>query len=167
MFGGLSAGIVTLPVALAYGVASGLGPIAGMYTAIILGLIAVIFGGTDTQISSPVGAMTVVVAFIIATEVTIAGSIDAALPVLIVMFALTGLIQMLMGLFKVGANIRYVPYTVVSGFMSGIGIIIMVLQVKDVFGVYDSGFNSVPSMLIFEYSSWLMRGYSPSVRPSI
>jgi sulfate permease, SulP family len=152
LFGGLSAGIVTLPVALAYGVATGLGPIAGMYTAIILGLIAVIFGGTDTQISSPVGAMTVVVAFIIATEVTIAGSIDAALPVLIVMFALTGLIQMLMGLFKVGANIRYVPYTVVSGFMSGIGIIIMVLQVKDVFGVYDSGFNSVPSILMhFDY----------------
>jgi SulP family sulfate permease len=152
LFGGLSAGIVTLPVALAYGVASGLGPIAGMYTAIILGLIAVIFGGTDTQISSPVGAMTVVVALIIATEVTIAGSIDAALPVLIVMFALTGLIQMLMGLFKVGANIRYVPYTVVSGFMSGIGIIIMVMQVKDVFGVYDSGFNSVPSILMhFDY----------------
>ncbi|MBT7749425.1 MAG: STAS domain-containing protein [Flavobacteriales bacterium] len=152
VFGGLSAGIVTLPVALAYGVATGLGPIAGMYTAIILGLIAVIFGGTDTQISSPVGAMTVVVAFIIGTEVAISGSIDAALPVLIVIFALTGLIQMLMGFFKVGANIRYVPYTVVSGFMSGIGIIIMVLQVKDIFGVYDSGQKSVPEILLhFDY----------------
>ena len=148
LFGGISAGIVTLPVALAYGVATGLGPIAGMYTAIILGLIAVVFGGTDTQISSPVGAMTVVVAFIIATEVSISGSIEKALPVLIVMFALTGLIQMLMGLFKVGANIRYVPYTVVSGFMSGIGIIIMVLQVKDIFGVYNSDYNSVSSILM-------------------
>ncbi len=148
LFGGISAGIVTLPVALAYGVATGLGPIAGMYTAIILGLIAVIFGGTDTQISSPVGAMTVVVALLIATEVRIAGDLDSALPVLIVIFALTGLIQMLMGLFKVGANIRYVPYTVVSGFMSGIGIIIMVLQMKDIFGVYDSGFNSVTDILL-------------------
>ncbi len=148
LLGGFSAGIVTLPVALAYGVATGLGPIAGMFTAICLGLIASIFGGTDTQISSPTGAMTVVVAFIIATEIKIADGLESAFPAVIAIFALTGIIQMIMGLFKVGANIKYVPYTVVSGFMSGIGIIIIVLQIHDICGIYDSGYKSVPQVLL-------------------
>lgn len=147
ILGGISAGIVTLPVALAYGVATGLGPMAGMYTAVILGFLAAIFGGTNTQISCPTGAMTVVVSFIIAKEVQVAGNLEAAVPVLIVIFILTGIIQMLLGLFKLGMNIRYVPYTVVSGFMSGIGIIIIILQMQDIFGVYDSGYGSVTQIL--------------------
>ncbi|MEQ9289291.1 MAG: SulP family inorganic anion transporter [Cyclobacteriaceae bacterium] len=145
--GGISASIVTLPVALAYGVASGLGAMAGMYTAVVLGFFAASFGGTNTQISSPTGAMTVVVALIIAQEVTLSGNINSAMPIIILIFILTGVIQMLLGLFKLGLNIRYVPYTVVSGFMSGIGIIIIVLQVKDVFGVYDSNYRSVSQIL--------------------
>ncbi len=146
--GGIAAAIITLPVALGFGLTTGLGPFAGMVSAVILGLLSVIFGGTDTQISSPTGSMTVVVALIVAQEIAIAGSLQAAFPVLVIIFAMTGLIQVLLGLFKFGAIIRYVPFSVVSGFMSGIGIIIIVLQLKDVFGVYDSGFNSV-SQVIF------------------
>jgi SulP family sulfate permease len=148
ILGGISAGIVTLPVALAYGVATGMGPMAGMYTAVILGFLAAILGGTNTQISSPTGAMTVVVAFIISKEIEIAGSLESAMPVLIIIFVFTGLIQMLLGLFKLGMNIRYVPFTVVSGFMSGIGIIIIILQMHDVFGVYDTKHGSVPEILM-------------------
>jgi SulP family sulfate permease len=148
ILGGISAGIVTLPVALAYGVTSGLGPMAGMYTAVILGFLAAIFGGTNTQISSPTGAMTVVVALIVAREVQISGSLEEAIPILVIIFVLTGVFQMLLGLFKLGMNIRYVPFTVVSGFMSGIGIIIIILQMHDIFGVYDTGHGSVPEILM-------------------
>jgi SulP family sulfate permease len=148
VLGGFSAGIVTLPVALAYGVATGLGPLAGMFSAVILGLLASLFGGTNTQISCPTGAMTVVVAFIVTQEVAMAGSLENALHVLVLIFALTGIIQFVLGLLKIGSNIRYVPYTVVSGFMSGIGIIIIVLQVKDIFGVYDAPYKSVPDILL-------------------
>jgi len=147
ILGGFSAGIVTLPVALAYGVATGLGPLAGMFSAVILGFLASIFGGTNTQISCPTGAMTVVVAFIVAQEVQLAGSLAKALPVLVIIFALTGIIQIVLALLKLGTNIRYVPYTVVSGFMSGIGVIIIVLQAKDIFGVYDAPYKSVPQIL--------------------
>jgi len=148
VLGGVSAGIVTLPVALAYGVATGLGPMAGMITAVILGFLASVFGGTNTQISCPTGAMTVVVSFIIVKEINLAGSLEAALPILIVIFILTGVLQMLLGIFKLGMNIRYVPYTVVSGFMSGIGIIIIILQMRDVFGVYDGAHGSVTEILM-------------------
>ena len=147
ILGGFSAGIVTLPVALAYGVATGLGPLAGMFSAVILGFLASIFGGTNTQISCPTGAMTVVVAFIVAQEVQLAGSLAKALPVLVIIFALTGIIQIVLALLKLGTDIRYVPYTVVSGFMSGIGVIIIVLQAKDIFGVYDAPYKSVPQIL--------------------
>jgi len=148
VLGGISAGIVTLPVALAYGVATGLGPMAGMITAVILGFLASVFGGTNTQISCPTGAMTVVVSFIIVKEINLAGSLEEALPVLIVIFILTGVLQMLLGIFKLGMNIRYVPYAVISGFMSGIGIIIIILQMRDVFGVYDGAHGSVTEILM-------------------
>jgi SulP family sulfate permease len=148
ILGGISAGIVTLPVALAYGVTTGLGPMAGMYTAVILGFLGAIFGGTNTQISSPTGAMAVVVALIVAKEVHLSGSLEKAIPVLVIIFVLTGIFQMLLGLFKLGMNIRYVPFTVVSGFMSGIGIIIIILQMHDIFGVYDTGHGSVPEILM-------------------
>lgn len=149
ILGGVTAGIMTLPAALAYGLTTGLGATAGIVTAIILGLLATLFGGTNTQISSPIGSMTVVVAFIVTQEVTIQnGSLEQAMPVLIMIFLLTGLFQMLLGIFKLGWNIKYVPFSVISGFMSGIGIIIIVLQVKDITGVYDSGFKSVPDIIM-------------------
>ena len=78
---------------------------------------ATIFGSTSAQISGPMGALTVIVSLVTLREINIAGNIESALPVLTVIFALAGVIQMIISLLKLGANIRYVPYTVVSGFM--------------------------------------------------
>jgi SulP family sulfate permease len=128
-FGGLTAGVVALPLALAFGLQSGMGAIAGLYGAIAIGIIAAWFGGTPTQISGPTGPMTVVSAVVIAKTIEIYGSLDAALPVIIAIFLLSGLIQIVMGVLKIGQYIRYIPYPVVSGFMSGIGVIIIVLQI--------------------------------------
>ncbi|TXK96291.1 sodium-independent anion transporter [Methylococcaceae bacterium CS1] len=128
-FGGLTAGVVALPLALAFGVQSGMGAIAGIYGAIALGIFAAWFGGTNTQISGPTGPMTVVSAVVIATEIELHGSLDAALGTIIAIFLLAGLLQIVLGVLKVGQYIRYMPYPVVSGFMSGIGVIIIVLQI--------------------------------------
>jgi SulP family sulfate permease len=127
-FGGVTAGVVALPLALAFGVQSGMGAIAGIYGAIAVGIFAAWFGGTSTQISGPTGPMTVVSAVVIATEIELHGSFDAALGTIIAIFFLAGALQILLGVLKIGQYIRYMPYPVVSGFMSGIGIIIIVLQ---------------------------------------
>jgi len=128
-FGGLTAGVVALPLALAFGVQSGMGAIAGIYGAIAVGIFAAWFGGTSTQISGPTGPMTVVSAVVIATEIELHGSLDAALGTIIAIFFLAGALQILLGVLKIGQYIRYMPYPVVSGFMSGIGVIIIVLQI--------------------------------------
>ena len=129
-FGGLTAGVVALPLALAFGLQSGMGAIAGLYGAIAIGIIAAWFGGTDTQISGPTGPMTVVSAVVISTAIeTHGGSLEAAMGTIIAIFLLSGVFQILLGVFKIGQYIRYMPYPVVSGFMSGIGVIIIVLQV--------------------------------------
>lgn len=121
IFGGLTAGIVALPLALGFGVASGLGPAAGLYGAIVLGICAALFGGTKPQISGPTGPMTVVSATVVATYV---GD-----PVLIfATFVLAGVFEILMGFLRLGKCVHYIPYPVVSGFMSGIGVIIILLQ---------------------------------------
>ncbi|OQK15861.1 sulfate permease [Methyloprofundus sedimenti] len=153
-FGGLTAGVVALPLALAFGVQSGMGAIAGMYGAIALGVFAAWFGGTNTQISGPTGPMTVVSAVVIATEIELHGSLDAALGTIIAIFLLAGLLQILLGVLKVGQYIRYMPYPVVSGFMSGIGVIIIVLQIFPFLGqsspkkILDI-FAELPSVLPF------------------
>jgi SulP family sulfate permease len=128
-FGGLTAGVVALPLALAFGVQSGMGAIAGLYGAIAIGIIAAWFGGTPTQISGPTGPMTVVSAVIIAKAIETHGSLELALGSIIAIFLLSGVFQILLGIFKVGQYVRYMPYPVVSGFMSGIGVIIIVLQI--------------------------------------
>ena len=128
-FGGLTAGVVALPLALAFGVQSGMGAIAGLYGAIAIGMIAAWFGGTPTQISGPTGPMTVVSAVVIATAIDNHGSLDAALGTIIAIFLLAGILQIVLGVLKIGQYIRYMPYPVVSGFMSGIGVIIIVLQI--------------------------------------
>ncbi len=128
-FGGVTAGVVALPLALAFGVQSGMGAIAGIYGAIAVGIFAAWFGGTSTQISGPTGPMTVVSAVVIATEIELHGSLDAALGTIIAIFFLAGALQILLGVLKIGQYIRYMPYPVVSGFMSGIGVIIIVLQI--------------------------------------
>ncbi len=127
-FGGLTAGVVALPLALAFGVQSGMGAIAGIYGAIAIGMIAAWFGGTATQISGPTGPMTVVSAVVIASAIELHGSLNAAMGSIIAIFMLAGVIQILLGVLKIGQYIRYMPYSVVSGFMSGIGVIIIVLQ---------------------------------------
>ena len=128
IFGGLTAGIVALPLALAFGVQSGLGASAGLYGAMILGLFAAIFGGTNTQISGPTGPMTVVSATVVSIAVVRFGGIDGALGVIILTFFLAGAFQVVFGLLRIGKYIKYIPYPVLSGFMTGIGIIIIVFQ---------------------------------------
>lgn len=129
IFGGLSAAIVALPLSLAFGMQSGLGAIAGLYGAIAVGIFAAAFGGTATQISGPTGPMTVVSATIIATIIGVKGSIEAALPAILLCFFLAGVFQVIMGILGAGRYIRYIPYPVISGFMTGIGIIIILLQI--------------------------------------
>ncbi|MDH5464019.1 MAG: SulP family inorganic anion transporter [Thiovulaceae bacterium] len=135
IFGGLTAAIVALPLALAFGVQSGMGAIAGLYGAIALGIFAAIFGGTKTQISGPTGPMAVVASAVIAGEIAIYGSLEAAIGTIVATFVLAGLMQVFMGFSGIGKYIRYMPYPVVSGFMSGIGIIIIILQIFPFFGL--------------------------------
>ncbi len=135
IFGGLTAGIVALPLALAFGVQSGLGASAGLYGAMVLGLFAAIFGGTNTQISGPTGPMTVVSATIVSMAISNYGSIDNAWGIIILTFLLAGAFQILFGILKIGKYIKYIPYPVLSGFMSGIGVIIIVFQIFPVLGL--------------------------------
>jgi len=152
-FGGLTAGVVALPLALAFGLQSGMGAIAGLYGAIAIGVIAAWFGGTATQISGPTGPMTVVSAVVISSAIEAhGGSLEAALGTIIAIFLLSGVFQILLGIFKIGQYIRYMPYPVVSGFMSGIGVIIIVLQIFPFLG-YSSPkkildiFSELPSIV--------------------
>jgi SulP family sulfate permease len=128
LFGGFTAGVVALPLALAFGVASGAGPAAGLYGAIVLGLVAALFGGTRMQISGPTGPMTVV----FASALTVLGG-DLAVAMAAVMVG--GLLQIAFGVVKLGGLVRFIPYPVVSGFMSGIGAIIILLQIAPLLGV--------------------------------
>ena len=136
LLGGLTAGIVALPLALAFGEQTEMGAIAGLYGAIVLGIVAAIFGGTKTQISGPTAPMTVVSAVIIADAIAYTeGNIDTALPIIIATFFLAGLFEMSMGVLRFGKYIKYIPYPVVSGFMSGIGVIIVITQLFPFLGV--------------------------------
>ena len=121
LFGGVTAAVVGLPVALAFGVASGLGAVAGLYGAIAVGFFAAVFGGTRSQISGPTGPMAVAVAVIVTTH---ADNLAAAFTIVI----MAGVIQILLGVARIGRFVAYTPYSVISGFMSGIGIIIILLQ---------------------------------------
>ena len=132
LFGGVAAGVVALPLALAFGVASGLGPVAGLYGAIATGIVAAVFGGTPVQITGPTGPMTLVVAGIVATNTLPSGEVN--LPVLVAIIVLAGVVQVALGLLRVGAYIRYVPYPVISGFMSGVGVIIILQQIFPLLG---------------------------------
>ena len=137
VLGGLTAGIVALPLALAFGVSSGLGPSAGLYGAIFLSFFAALFGGTPTQISGPTAPMTAVSMVVIATIISVHnGSIEKALPYILAVFLLSGLFQIGLGLLGLGKYIKYIPYPVVSGFMTAIGVIILITQVLPVLG-YD------------------------------
>ncbi|MEA5604429.1 SulP family inorganic anion transporter [Nostoc sp. UHCC 0252] len=132
LFGGVTAAIVSLPLALAFGVASGAGPVAGLYGAVCVGFFAALFGGTPTLISEPTGPMTVVMT-------TIVGSMTAANPenglaMAFTVVMLAGIFQIFFGIFKLGKYITLMPYSVISGFMSGIGVILIILQIAPFVG---------------------------------
>ena len=128
VFGGITAGIVALPLALGFGVASGIegGAAAGLYGAIIVGFLAAVFGGTPSQVSGPTGPLTVVVAALAATT----GDPKLVFAAVIV----AGLLQVAFGFLRLGGLVHYVPYPVVSGFMTGIGVIIVALQIPPMLG---------------------------------
>ncbi|RIA10973.1 SulP family sulfate permease [Flavobacteriaceae bacterium MAR_2010_72] len=136
-FGGITAGIVALPLALAFGVSSGLGPSAGLYGAIFLSFFAALLGGTNTQISGPTAPMTAVSMVIIAGIIAANdGDVNKALPAILTVFLLAGLFQVGLGVMGLGKYIKYIPYPVVSGFMTAIGVIILVTQILPSIGYY-------------------------------
>ena len=132
LFGGLTAAIISLPLALAFGVASGAGAVAGLYGAVCVGFFAALFGGTPTLISEPTGPMTVVMTAIVATMTARNPENGLAMAFTVVMLA--GIFQILFGMFKLGKYITLMPYSVISGFMSGIGVILIILQIAPFVG---------------------------------
>jgi SulP family sulfate permease len=144
LLGGITAGIVALPLALAFGVSSGLGPSAGLYGAIFISFFAALFGGTPTQISGPTAPMTAVSMIVVAGILaTYDGDREAAIPAILMVFLLAGLFQIGIGILGLGNYIKYIPYTVVSGFMTAIGVIILITQILPSIGYYpkeDKGY---------------------------
>ncbi|MEB3166508.1 MAG: SulP family inorganic anion transporter [Cyanobacteriota bacterium] len=132
LFGGVTAAIVALPLALAFGVASGAGASAGLWGAVLVGLFAALFGGTPSLISEPTGPMTVVITAVIASLTARNPENGLAMAFTVVMLA--GVFQIAFGFLKLGRYITQMPYTVISGFMSGIGIILVVLQIGPFLG---------------------------------
>ena len=145
-FGGITAAVVALPLALAFGVSSGAGAIAGLYGAIIVGFFAALFGGTPSQISGPTGPMTVVIATVF-TAVSAGGSSNNVATAFTVIM-LGGIFQILFGIMRLGKYITLMPYTVISGFMSGVGLIIILLEIGPLLG-HDVSANVVQSIVMF------------------
>lgn len=145
IFGGVTAGIVALPLALAFGIqafggindpaAPSLGALAGLIGATLLGFFAALFGGTHSQISGPTGPMTVITASLISAAWTASsGSFSTVLISMAMAGIFCGLFQILFGLIRIGKYVRYIPYPVLSGFMSGIGVIIILQQIYPMIG---------------------------------
>lgn len=150
IFGGVTAGIVALPLALAFGIqafggvddpaAASMGALAGLIGATMLGFFAALFGGTHSQISGPTGPMTVVTASLVGgVWATSGGNISSVLISMALAGLFCGLFQILFGIIKIGKYVRYIPYPVLSGFMSGIGIIIILQQLYPLVGLKGSG----------------------------
>ncbi|MBQ7490406.1 MAG: SulP family inorganic anion transporter [Bacteroidales bacterium] len=150
IFGGLTAGIVALPLALAFGIQAfgvidaqeipnigAIGALAGLVGAMMLGFFAALFGGTPSQISGPTGPMTVITSSFISTiwASTQTHDISTVLVAMALAGLFCGLFQILFGIIKIGKYIRYIPYPVLSGFMSGIGIIIILQQIYPLLGL--------------------------------
>jgi len=132
IFGGITAAVIALPMALTFGVASGAGASAGLWGAILVGFFAALFGGTPTLISEPTGPMTVVMTAVIASLT--AANPDQGLAMAFTVVMLAGVFQIIFGLLKLGRYVTMMPYTVVSGFMSGIGVILIILQIAPFLG---------------------------------
>ncbi len=135
IYGGLTTAVVALPLALAMGVSSGAGPIAGIYGAIFVGFFAALFGGTPAQVSGPTGPMTVVMAVIFTQYTTMyPDNLQHGVALAFTVVIMGGLLQILFGILKLGRFINLIPHPVVSGFMSGIGVIIILLNLGPLFG---------------------------------
>ncbi|MDJ0572086.1 MAG: SulP family inorganic anion transporter [Pleurocapsa sp. MO_192.B19] len=147
LFGGITAAVVALPLALAFGVSSGAGAIAGLYGAIIVGFFAALFGGTPSQISGPTGPMTVVIATVFSGLAT---NSENGVAMAFTVIMLGGVFQILFGVMRLGKYITLMPYTVISGFMSGIGLIIIVIEVGPFLG-HPASANVVESIGQFAY----------------
>ena len=132
VFGGVTAAVIALPMALAFGVASGAGAEAGLYGAILVGLFAALFGGSPTLISEPTGPMTVIFTAVIAKLIASDPVNGMAMAFTVVVMA--GMFQILFGALRLGKYVTLMPYSVVSGFMSGIGIILIILQIGPLLG---------------------------------
>ncbi|NEN96860.1 MAG: SulP family inorganic anion transporter [Moorea sp. SIO3I7] len=137
IFGGLTAAVIALPMALTFGVASGAGAEAGLWGAVLIGFFAAVFGGTPTLISEPTGPMTVVMTAVIANLTAANPENGMAMAFTVVMLA--GIFQILFGFLRLGKYITLMPYTVISGFMSGIGIILIILQTAPFLGQDSPG----------------------------
>jgi len=151
IFGGITAAVIALPMALAFGVASGAGAEAGLYGAILVGLFAALFGGSPTLISEPTGPMTVVFTAVIAKLIASDPVNGTAMAFTVVVMA--GMFQILFGIMRLGKYVTLMPYTVVSGFMSGIGVILIILQIGPILGQVSPGggviatLNNLPELL--------------------
>ena len=132
IFGGITAAVIALPMALTFGVASGAGASAGLWGAILVGFFAALFGGTPTLISEPTGPMTVVMTAVIASLT--AANPDQGLAMAFTVVMLAGVFQIIFGVLKLGKYVTLMPYTVISGFMSGIGVILIILQTAPFLG---------------------------------
>ncbi len=132
IFGGITAAVIALPMALTFGVASGAGASAGLWGAILVGFFAALFGGTPTLISEPTGPMTVVMTAVIASLTAANPEQGLAMAFTVVMLA--GVFQIIFGALKLGRYVTLMPYTVISGFMSGIGVILIILQTAPFLG---------------------------------
>ena len=161
VLGGLTAAVVALPLALAFGNAA-LGPggaIYGLYGAVVVGFLAALFGGTPAQVSGPTGPMSVTVAGVVASLAAVGVPRDLSageiLPLVMAAVVIGGLFQILFGLLRLGKYITLVPYSVVSGFMSGIGVIIITLQIGPLLGISTRGG-------VLESLSTLFNNFEPS-----
>ncbi|ESA37528.1 sulfate transporter [Leptolyngbya sp. Heron Island J] len=151
IFGGVTAAVIALPMALAFGVASGAGAASGLWGAVLVGFFAALFGGTPTLISEPTGPMTVVMTAVIANLTATNPENGMAMAFTVVMMA--GVFQIIFGFLRLGKYVTMMPYTVISGFMSGIGIILVILQLAPFLGQASPGggvvgtLQSIPDLL--------------------
>mgnify|MGYP001432187008 FL=1 len=151
-FGGLTAAVVALPMALAFGVAATGDPAPGLWGAVIIGLVASLFGGTPTLISEPTGPMTVVFTSVILSLTSTAPDKETAMAMAFTVVILAGIFQILFGVFRLGRYVTQMPYTVISGFMSRIGAILVILQLPAFLGQEASGgvigtLTSLPTLM--------------------
>jgi len=151
LFGGLTAAIVALPLALAFGVASGAGAVAGLYGAVCVGLFAALFGGTPSQISGPTGPMTIVMASVFTQ---FGGQPGVAFTVVM----LAGIFQILFGYLRLGRYVNLMPYPVISGFMTGIGCILIIMELDPLLG-YPTPHNVLNALTV-------LPGYVAELNPA-